>query len=183
MARKNSALADFIEILVHIIIFVFSLTIWFLQLLVKLISGSIQITASAIAFFMQKSSEKKNRNASLTDKNEKTRLNSNKNASLPSFLQTKAQKPTKTKTADFSEYKPFFYEQQRKPKDSDLQFEDPDYSWETHCEYCGELLEDCECDHQRESREDIGLYDYDDEPNDTHNNRNGQTGFDKFRSF
>lgn len=183
MARKNSALADFIEILVPIIIFVFSLTVWLLQLLVKLISGSIQVTASVIAFFMKKSSEKKNCNASLTAKNDKTRLNSNKNAPLPLFLQTKAQTSTKTETADFSEYKPFFFETRKKPKDSDLQFEDFDYSWETHCEYCGELLEDCACEHQRENREDIGLYDYDDEPNDTHNNCNGRTGFDKFRSF
>jgi hypothetical protein len=27
--------------------------------------------------------------------------------------------------------------------------------WETHCESCGELLEDCECDWQDQSREDI----------------------------
>lgn len=28
-------------------------------------------------------------------------------------------------------------------------------SWEEHCESCGELLEDCECDWKRQSREDI----------------------------
>lgn len=27
--------------------------------------------------------------------------------------------------------------------------------WEEHCESCGELLEDCECDWQKHSREDI----------------------------
>ena len=32
-----------------------------------------------------------------------------------------------------------------------------DYEWETNCEYCGELLEDCECDHHEESEYDIGL--------------------------
>jgi hypothetical protein len=28
-------------------------------------------------------------------------------------------------------------------------------NWEEHCESCGELLEDCECDWQKHSREDI----------------------------
>ena len=34
---------------------------------------------------------------------------------------------------------------------------DDDYSWETHCEYCGELLEDCVCDYKHESHEAISL--------------------------
>ena len=35
--------------------------------------------------------------------------------------------------------------------------DDENYSdyWETHCESCGELLEDCECDWQNESKTDI----------------------------
>lgn len=36
-------------------------------------------------------------------------------------------------------------------------------NWETHCEFCGELLEDCQCDHQHESRRDLGLWDFDDD--------------------
>lgn len=31
--------------------------------------------------------------------------------------------------------------------------EDPDEI----CEFCGEFLEDCECDHKKQSREDAGL--------------------------
>ena len=27
--------------------------------------------------------------------------------------------------------------------------------WETHCESCGELLEDCECDWKGQSKQDI----------------------------
>ncbi len=29
--------------------------------------------------------------------------------------------------------------------------------WETHCEFCGEPLEDCQCEHKHESRRDAGL--------------------------
>ena len=29
------------------------------------------------------------------------------------------------------------------------------FNWETHCESCGELLEDCECDWKRQSKQDI----------------------------
>lgn len=39
-------------------------------------------------------------------------------------------------------------------------------NWETHCEFCGELLEDCRCEHRRESRRDTGLWDCDDEEDD-----------------
>lgn len=38
-----------------------------------------------------------------------------------------------------------------------------DFDWETHCESCGELLEDCECDNQGLSFEDIALMDMLDE--------------------
>lgn len=34
--------------------------------------------------------------------------------------------------------------------------------WETHCESCGELLEDCECDWREQSRQDIGQDEMDD---------------------
>ena len=38
-----------------------------------------------------------------------------------------------------------------------------DFDWETHCENCGELLEDCECDDKELSMEDIALMDILDE--------------------
>lgn len=47
--------------------------------------------------------------------------------------------------------------------------DDEDYDWETHCEFCGELLEDCECEHRQLSRQDISQEDDDlelDEMND-----------------
>ena len=34
--------------------------------------------------------------------------------------------------------------------------------WETHCESCGELLEDCECDWEDQSEQDISQDDMDD---------------------
>ena len=36
------------------------------------------------------------------------------------------------------------------------------FSWETHCESCGELLEDCECDWKHQSKQDISQDDMDD---------------------
>ena len=38
-----------------------------------------------------------------------------------------------------------------------------DFDWETHCESCGELLEDCECGNKELSMEDIALMDMLDE--------------------
>lgn len=71
--------------------------------------------------------------------------------------------------------------------------DDDDYSWETHCEYCGELLEDCVCDHKHESHEAISLWDCgcDDEDDDDNDwgssgrddDRDGLCDFDEFRSF
>ena len=73
--------------------------------------------------------------------------------------------------------------------------DDDDYSWETHCEYCGELLEDCECDHRHESHEAISLWDCgcDDDDDDDDggwgssrdddNDRDGLCDFDEFSSF
>ena len=72
--------------------------------------------------------------------------------------------------------------------------DDEDYSWETHCEYCGELLEDCVCDHRHESHEAISLWDCgcDDEDDDDNgwgsssrddDDRDGLCDFDEFRSF
>lgn len=55
--------------------------------------------------------------------------------------------------------------------------ENDDYSWKTHCEYCGELLEDCQCDHRHTSRRDSGFSVYDDDDEDDHSH------FDDFRSF
>lgn len=37
-----------------------------------------------------------------------------------------------------------------------------DFDWETHCELCGELLEDCECDRQKQRKQDISQDDMDD---------------------
>ena len=73
--------------------------------------------------------------------------------------------------------------------------DDEDYSWETHCEYCGELLEDCVCDHRHESHEAISLWDCDcDDDDDDDDNgwgssrdddddRDGLCDFDEFSSF
>ena len=72
--------------------------------------------------------------------------------------------------------------------------DDEDYSWETHCEYCGELLEDCVCDHRHESHEAISLWDCgcDDEDDDDNgwgssrdddDDRDGLCDFDEFSSF
>ena len=72
--------------------------------------------------------------------------------------------------------------------------DDDDYSWETHCEYCGELLEDCVCDHRHESHEAISLWDCvcDDEDDDDNgwgsssrddDDRDGLCDFDEFSSF
>lgn len=36
------------------------------------------------------------------------------------------------------------------------------FDWETHCESCGELLEDCECDWHKQSKQDISQDDMDD---------------------
>lgn len=52
-----------------------------------------------------------------------------------------------------------------------------DYDWKTHCEYCGELLEDCQCDHRHTSRRDSGFSVYDDDDEDD------RSHFDDFRSF
>jgi len=38
-----------------------------------------------------------------------------------------------------------------------------DIDWETECESCGELLEDCECDNKELSLEDIAMMDMIDE--------------------
>lgn len=75
---------------------------------------------------------------------------------------------------------------------SDAYEDDPDYSWEMHCEYCGELLEDCECDHRHESRRDVnfGFCDCGDADCDDYEGGNsGQNSskrladFDRFSSF
>jgi len=34
-------------------------------------------------------------------------------------------------------------------------------NWETDCEYCGDYLENCECENIFESHQDIGINDYD----------------------
>lgn len=70
-------------------------------------------------------------------------------------------------------------------------YEDDEYDWETHCEYCEELLEDCECDYRHESHEAIGLWDCgcDEEDDDwgasgrDDDDHNGLCDFDKFSSF
>ena len=76
--------------------------------------------------------------------------------------------------------------------EDDAYGDDPDYSWETHCEYCGELLEDCVCAHRHESHRDVGLLDCgcDEDEGDGLglSNRNDDEkselfGFDKFNSI
>ena len=49
------------------------------------------------------------------------------------------------------------------------------FNWETDCESCEELLEDCECDWQDISREDISQSDWNDGDSD-----NDGTSFDNF---
>lgn len=47
----------------------------------------------------------------------------------------------------------FLFGTQNKKKQPTKQQDD--FDWETHCESCGELLEDCECDWKQQSRQDI----------------------------
>lgn len=58
-----------------------------------------------------------------------------------------------------------FFDSPPKKKKKDYYEDYDDYSYDTHCEYCGELLEDCTCDHQDESRRDLGLWNGDDDAN------------------
>lgn len=51
-------------------------------------------------------------------------------------------------------------------------------NWETTCESCGELLEDCECDWKHLSRQDISMLDFGEDKNE----RSG-TSFDRLDSF
>lgn len=44
--------------------------------------------------------------------------------------------------------------QWNKKKENKKQLDYNEY-WETHCESCGELLEDCECDWKGQSKQDI----------------------------
>lgn len=55
-------------------------------------------------------------------------------------------------------------------------------NWETDCEFCGDLLEDCRCDHQCESRHDIGWWDCDDKGHGDDEDDRGDS-FDHFRSL
>lgn len=48
----------------------------------------------------------------------------------------------------------FLYEL-TKPSKKKINNNDDELNWETHCESCGELLEDCECDWQEQSKQDI----------------------------
>lgn len=77
---------------------------------------------------------------------------------------------------------------QKDKKGKDSFYEDTsDYIWEAHCEYCGELLEDCVCDHRHESHEAIsscnrgfdGGWGFSRRDDD----RDGLADFDEFRSF
>lgn len=49
--------------------------------------------------------------------------------------------------------------------------------WESHCEFCGDPLEDCRCEHKHESRRDSGFSIHDDDDEDDY------SYFDDFRSF
>ncbi len=56
----------------------------------------------------------------------------------------------------------FLFGTKKKRKTGDQE----DFDWETHCESCEEFLEDCECDFEDESRQDIGRGFDDDNEND-----------------
>ena len=47
-------------------------------------------------------------------------------------------------------------------KDKKKKTKKKEFDWETHCESCGELLEDCECDWRGQSKQDISQDDMDD---------------------
>jgi hypothetical protein len=64
-----------------------------------------------------------------------------------------------------------------KNKKSSANYSD-DFDFETTCECCGELLEDCECDWQEISRNDISQNLPDDEPD-----FEDDESFDDFDSF
>ena len=48
----------------------------------------------------------------------------------------------------------FLYEL-TKPLKKNKKNKNNDFDWETHCESCGELLEDGECDWKNQSKQDI----------------------------
>ena len=63
-----------------------------------------------------------------------------------------------------------------------------DFDWETHCENCGELLEDCECDDKELSMEDIALMDMLDEEDEMEEdefeeNEDENLSFDDFEAL
>ena len=66
-----------------------------------------------------------------------------------------------------------------------------DFDWETCCENCGELLEDCECDDQELSFEDIAMMDIIDEDDEEQEDflssqddeEDDDLSFDDFESF
>lgn len=62
-----------------------------------------------------------------------------------------------------------------KPKNKKKQ---QDFNWETHCESCGELLEDCTCDWQAQSKQDISQSFWGENKKE-----NNKTSFDEFNSF
>ena len=51
---------------------------------------------------------------------------------------------------------PFFIFESATPNKQEDLYE-REFNWETDCEYCEELLEDCSCDHQHESHRDINF--------------------------
>ena len=61
--------------------------------------------------------------------------------------------------------------------------DDSNYNWEIHCEYCEDLLEDCECDNRHESHEAISLWDCGCEDEDDESEIGSDLlDFDEFRS-
>lgn len=92
---------------------------------------------------------------------------------------------------DFISNDLYMYENYDNDVDKD-EYDDDEYDWETDCEYCEELFEDCECEYRHESHEAIGLWDCgcDDEDDDSRDSsgrnndrRKGLCDFDKFSSF
>ena len=58
-----------------------------------------------------------------------------------------------------------------------------EFNWETDCEYCEELLEDCSCDHQHESHRDINFGFNCDCEEDPPKKSTGLLDFDSFNVF
>lgn len=103
----------------------------------------------------------------------------------PSSVKEKNDFASTTDDPDFDFFENILiFERQSKERKQKRNEPHDEFNWETHCEYCEDFLEDCDCDHRHESHEAISLYDCccEDDHNDD-DKHGGNCSFDKFNSF